>query len=401
MIEIVSARHSLLLALSSAILVSGCATVEPYLDPYATKHPDPPVSVKRDLPQVTAAVDVLDTWGKSAHAKRAEVTKTRRGLDGLTFALGAGAVAAPLYKAHHDVMTTMLLGAGTAYSANALFNPSDLSQLYGSASAAFSCIADKGRAIQGAYAAAPTLDALDAQEVEVGGSFRACRTSNAAAVHRFQNALSELRGAISRVKQSDYAASNKLTRAGQNVVAALNTEVDKRTPSSEAVLLAARSVGSVGTIGAPAATAPERAAGLGGMRQCTDAEVQKLDSLSHAYEKQTKALDAALNSIADLDSACTLNVAAVADFGVSQEAVVLAPGASINLVISGGRAPYTYSWESDPAANAVSASHFMPSVIAVRAGSAAKGGGPYKLVIRDSSAVGNTKTVSVTVSAAS
>jgi hypothetical protein len=100
--------------------------------------------------------------------------------------------------------------------------------------------------------------------------------------------------------------------------------------------------------------------------------------------------------LSDLSTACTFAIEQVPDLSLSQTDVVLAKDVTINVVISGGRPPYTTTWESDPIANGVIQQTAGPTMIILQGGPGIKTAATYKLDVRDSSVSGRLKVISVT-----
>ena len=132
---------------------------------------------------------------------------------------------------------------------------------------------------------------------------------------------------------------------------------------------------------------------------CSNADLARIASETNAYIDRKKKLDGALDSIVQLDSACSFNPTPVPDMTISQDSVTLTKGAFVNVVVTGGRPPYTAIWEgTDPSGSGITADVSTPGVVRISqsTSSTAPAGTAATLDIQDSSVSGRKKTVAVT-----
>jgi len=93
-----------------------------YFKPYIDAYPSGKSPLKsEDLLRTSQTLAVIDEWISQTAEKRADLSQGQRALNVATFGLAAGAVVAPVYNAYKDLVTALGLGAGAAYTANALF----------------------------------------------------------------------------------------------------------------------------------------------------------------------------------------------------------------------------------------------------------------------------------------
>jgi hypothetical protein len=227
-----------LLLVAAAALLSGCA-YQPYINEYQSSSVASK-AVEDALPRLSSSIKSIDQWAKDTQQRRNEFRTRHTALDIATFGLAAAAVIAPVFKAHHDLTTSLAIGAGGSYAINTLFLPNDLIVLYSSALVALSCIENRAIAVQAAVSPEGSSSAMTQQfRDSFGGTSEACKqTPEYAQLVLSFNAASD---AMRRVTDNDFSAGTKVYQAGQNVVIALNKELDKRSPSPDAVLAAAKS----------------------------------------------------------------------------------------------------------------------------------------------------------------
>ena len=118
---------------------------------------------------------------------------------------------------------------------------------------------------------------------------------------------------------------------------------------------------------------------------------------SKAYLDRKSKIDNALDGLSQLESVCTLNAPSVADLAISQDSVTLVPGAFVNVVVTGGRAPYVVIWEgTDPSGNGIDAAFVPPNTVRLSASSKLTTAASYTLDVQDSSLSGRLKKIAVT-----
>ena len=382
----------------SALFLTGCAYMNPYVDAYPTTAPP------RDmpgLPDTSNALTTIDKWGQSIEGKHKEMSQWHRGLNIATFGLATGAVIAPIYNAYKDLTSALALGAGASYMGNTLFFPPDQISLYGAALTSLGCVQQRGEALG---AAMPEGSAAKFEQdfwTLVGD--RASRCASDPDYVKLKETFDAALVGVRRVEGSDASAAGKLRHAGQNVVIALNEEIDKRAPSPQAVLAAAKSLVpfSAGLAGVPigARAVPQDKTRDLTPPPCIPDDKAFLASQVPYYSQRQKGAESAIDGINNLDTACVFNAPAVADLSVDQEKITIIQDASVNINVRGGRPPYDASFAVEPTPGVV-LSQPLPDRFRVSGVTGIKDG-EYKLIIRDSSASGRTKMVPVTAKAKS
>jgi hypothetical protein len=319
-----------------------------------------------------------------------------------TFGLAVGAATAPVYNAYKDLTTALALGAGATYAANTLFFPVDQAQLYAAAVGALSCVHQRGEGLLVALSPEGSAAALQTQfDTMLTAVPGVCRSSPAAkpVFDEFETAFNRAYVSMSRVESSDFAAGIKLHRAGQNVVLALNQEIDNRAPSAAAVLAAAKSLSALTTTTVAPAAKQAIPRGFEDPTSralvCPDQVIAQMKTQTDFYRRRQQALDNALDALDALDQSCVFNAPVVAALSVSQESVVLVPNSSVSLVVSGGRPPYSFTWDTTPPNTSIVLQRPVPEIFIVEGVSTLKDGS-YRLTIRDSGVSARSKTVQVT-----
>jgi hypothetical protein len=395
----------------TVLLFSGCAYLEPYvpLDPLASPKPPTPRAALTTgaMPNVEHAMQELDAWQQITSTKHNDLSKTIRTLNVATFGLAAGAVVAPVYNAYKDLVSALAIGAAATYSANTLFTPVDQVGLYNTAQDAFTCISNRGHRLLSAISPDKSAATFDATFADYRDSVCVCAMKPA--FQSMEDAYEATRDSFVRALNADYGAGTQLEDAGRNVAIALNREIDNRAASPAAIFAAAKSLAPLSvpaSSGAKDSTASNRqpairtritACAAAPGPPCSDADLARIATETNAYVDRKKKIDGALDGIVQLDSACNFNPTPVPDLTVSQDSVTLAASAFVNIVISGGRAPYVKVWEgADPSANGITAELILPSTVRISAAALTTAGGPYILDIQDSSVSGRVKKITVT-----
>jgi hypothetical protein len=380
-------------ALAVSLLAAGCAYVQPYVKLYQDAVPAAP-EVVAAMPQVTQSLRSLDTWAVAVENLHGKTGEQHRMLDLVTFGLTLGAAAAPIYKAHVDLITGLAIGAGATYLGNTLFVPMEQVQLYGAALRSLDCVHGRGNALRLSVAPEADVQTLASAYAKFRDSIPGT-CSFAALDTAFIGAEDSLR----RVLAVDFSAGQKLTAAGRNVVLTLNEELDRRAPSPAAIVAAAKSAVSLAVpAAAPTEDKAKAAAMMVGKQRavepCTPAHVVQLAQRTAYYVSRKAALDGALDSLGELDTACVFNVSPVSVLALSQESVVLAAGSVVNIVVSGGRPPYFANWSSEPG-DVVSLARSAPNIVSVRAAKTIAADASFTLIVSDSSLSERSKTVAV------
>jgi hypothetical protein len=409
-VELAIIRPASLAALLTLSLLSGCkAYLEPYVPLNPLAAPDVPTSRIQNPPaamvNVSHSMRELDAWEQIAAKKHDDLSTTIRWYNVATFGLAAGAVVAPIYNAYKDLTIGLALGAGGAYTANTLFFPTDQLGLYSSAQDAFMCISTRGQRLLSAI----SPDDSEATFKKTFNEFEAsvCGCAKTPAYAALGDAYNAAFDSFARAIASDYGAGAQLQDAGRNVAIALNKEIDNRAASPAAIFAAAKSLASF-SVPTSGTTTTARTPVAGFARYygapvctlgCSNADLARIASETNAYIDRKKKLDGALDSIVQLDSACSFNPTPVPDMTISQDSVTLTKGAFVNVVVTGGRPPYTAIWEgTDPSGSGITADVSTPGVVRISqsTSSTAPAGTAATLDIQDSSVSGRKKTVAVT-----
>lgn len=380
-------------ALATCVLGAGCSYVQPYVKVHQEGIPPAP-EVVAAMPQVVQATKSLDSWAVAIEKKHTDTGELHRTLDLVTFGLTLGAAAAPIYKAYSDLITGLAIGAGATYLGNTLFVPMDQVQLYGAALRSLDCVRVRGSALLVSIAPEASVDRL----ADRFTNFRK-QMPGTCSFALLDRAYFGTEDSMRRVLAVDFSAGQKLTAAGRNVVLALNDELDRRAPSPAAIVAAARSAVSLAVPAAAPVEEKEKAASLlpPGHRvadPCTPAHIDQISQQTAYYTSRKAVLDAALDSLGDLDSACVFNATPVSELTLSQDSVVLAAGAMVNIVVSGGRPPYLATWRSDPG-DVVVLVRSSPNIISMRAAKAIAADANFTLVVSDSALSERSKSVAV------
>ena len=383
-----SLRLAVMLALATT--ASGCAYLQPYVDVYPTGAAVP---IAPELPQTADAVRAIDAWGAAVEKKHQDVSLANRSLNVATFGLAAGAVVAPVYNAYKDLVSALALGAGASYSANSLFFPPDQITLYGAASLSLACIRQRGGTFSVSLSPEGSSARLDADYSALMKSLpQAC--SNAPERQKLDAAFGGAYRAMQRVEGSDGAAAFKLRQAGENVVIALNQEIDKRAPSPQAVFAAARSLASFvpATPVKTAAGTQQQPSAAAAVATCPEDAKALMNRQAAYYEQRQKAVDRGLDAIDGLDTACVFDAAPIPELAVDQSEITIVEGAKVNVTVKGGRPPYRASFDKEAAG--VVLSQPLPDRFMVEGVKGIKDDS-YKLTVYDSSASGATKVIAV------
>jgi hypothetical protein len=394
----------------ATVLISGCVYLQPSVPPDPLSIQINSVCARTDvsspvrstgvgaMPNVELAMLRLRAWqGLTERLSDCSDTMTR-GLNLATFGLAAGAGIAPVYNAYKDLTTALAIGAGTAYTANTLFFPADQATLYDAAAKSFACIAWKGQQLLSAIPPVRSVPDFDAQFAVWQSQFAQC--ADDPSFGAVQTAFATARASLSRAIQADPQVATQLNVAGESVRIAVNGELKSRAASSAAVFAAARGVASFSAAGGPGSPAPAAATRIAGL--CTAGDLLQIKSQTGVYTSTGSGIDQALDSISQLASACSFSAQALPDLAVSQETVSLTPGAFVNIIVTGGRAPYIPIWDgSDPSGNGITASTLPPNTVRISASSNLKKAASYTLDIRDSSVAGQLKKITVTATPAS
>jgi hypothetical protein len=361
------------------------------------------------MPKLDESLAKIDAWLKVTEAQRDSTSVTQRTLNLMTFGLGLGAATAGVYGAHRDTIMGFGLGAGTSYTAGALFVPADQTTLYNTAMKSLVCIRTKASALHAAVDSAEKRRTGDLRRsyLEEQMDPKPCDPPPAlkTAFQSAERARARAVAALDAARAADSSAGDKTSDAAANVIVALNEELTKRAASAEAVLGAGKSIFGIaaGIAASPAAPPPdsdkevspaERSLDRGPL--CRAPSVEEVNALEATYKATEATINSALNAVAALDTACVFVAAAISPLIISQEEITLATDGSYVLTISGGRPPYSAQWVNTQPTG-VSHQVVSPGSIVLSAGASAKSGSEYKLEVSDSSLVPYKKPIKVKV----
>jgi hypothetical protein len=266
-------------------------------------------------------------------------------LDVVTF----GFVTAFAVKGVHEAVIgtgakNLALAAGTTYTAEKLFAPATVEDLYLSANAALSCVIDRGNGVLGVYTRANTLTIEMSEKL---GTLRQCNQElGKELVAEYEKAYTTAAAVKSTIEATDPTVGEALGDTGSKILGALNTQLKAQRPNREAILNAGADVSLIAGGMMPSTTTPPPPSTTALMgAACPDSRnvlrpILAVKSLEAAWNASYNAIDA-------LKDGCAMAPVSVAPLTVAQNAVTLVPGTTFNLVYSGGRPPIHAQWVKD------------------------------------------------------
>ena len=390
---------------------SGCTFISPYvrLNPAVEPVPAEPNSA---MPQLAKATAQLDFWVAETERQRSTATTTRRALDLLSFGLLAGAGVKVAHAGSANAIRNYSMGAAGAYSAGALFVPREQVAAYGDGTQALQCLRTRGKSLLAIVTEVTKDDKDDKDDQfrrranELFGGAGCVDDATRSKLAAVEHAQATARAALAAARGADLSAATKLRSAGENVVIALNKQLDALEPSSEAILGSARSLGQIAAGLAP--EAPAASAATTGLplpppqdSPCPDPDKAALsrlqsdiDAKAADYARRTQSLGQALNAVGDLDASCVFAVEAVPPLALSQDHVVIAKDSSFNVIVSGGREPLRPPVViGSPSPDQVRVVLVAPRTIVVTGLSKLAAGTHVEVRITDAAAVPSTATL--------
>ncbi len=374
-------------------LTQGCAYFNPLVDSVGTTV-DTNVSGK-NLPALKKALEEVSVRIADVEKKRGETLGMGRWLDFATFGLGVAAAGAALGASHVNTVRNATFGAGVTYASSSLFAPRDIVMVYHSGMAGLSCVANKGTSLLTTVIGANAR--LRTPEADPMSLVRLCDPK------KFQGKVDAAIDAKYRVQQIvAYAESQDATQAirvreaANNVIKEINTQVLARSNSPDAMVAAAKALNPH-----PAGAAIQRAAPQEGSKLQTGvsdecgAEVEKsIVELANSYMGMESALSAAANAMAGLDTACTVSVEPTATLALSQDKVTISKDVTFNVVVTGGRLPYSLTPIGTPSGD-ISVQLVPPRTIVV-AGKSTLKAGAFTFLVSDNSVISTPVTLTIT-----
>ncbi|MET3134363.1 hypothetical protein AAKU55_004659 [Oxalobacteraceae bacterium GrIS 1.11] len=412
------------LVLIAPALFSGCANFTPYVLPLT----DDACSIKandeicKTVPSLTAAINNIGLQSKyvarnlggasnvdsSMSAGLGGVmssTATRKVIDVATFGL---VTALGVQAAHGGPTKNLALGAAAMYAAGTLFASPATDSVYLTTYNNLVCISDKGESLLASFISAKARTSSESYSFTILKSAKECLDSSlndftAADVTAAGESYSAAQAAIDRVIGSDAELAEKLRLSANNVLAEMNRQLLANSPSLDAISKAAKSESSISSaLLAKATPAPSPAADSADSLSHSDQIACKFkkSDLSQAksqFDSIALSVASALNYVGDLTTSCTATQAIpIKTLAVQQSTVDINAGKTFNLVISGGRPPYSYTWSgATPDAMQLTA-QMMPesSVLAISATDTVPDKS-FTLQISDAAVIASTISVSV------
>ena len=364
-------------------LVSGCV----YLNPMVKTVPRPQIADSQKLqnimPNLNAALNNIQVSANDLSSKRESNVTTSRVLNIATFGLATGAAGYGIKSGHISAIKNLGFLAGATYVSSTLFASNEQSLLYDTGFRALTCISQKGEflnslamKIQSDIKSPTKYDCYNNQLKET-----------------LNNAYQTASDTLETIKNSDTVAAIQITTASQNVINTVNEQILKTSPNPDAILNAAKSLGSYSSPFVYKqiinATPKEK---LQDSIDCTPQQNIQLTEDINNYNTMTKELTDALNNLASLKDTCQTSQLSIPDLAVSQSTLTIKQGQQFNIVISGGRPIYTAIQNPD---NMLSLQVFGNTLVVT----ALK---PYKkddtvvVTVRDSSAIPSIKDITIT-----
>lgn len=377
-----------------ALALSGCSYLQPYVKKNVTGDAAPAGDT---MPLTRQSISRLDKWIIEVDKSHESASDWRRGMNLVTFGLvAATGVSALRSSASTNKTGNLALASGAVYTGSSLFLPNEQGNLYNGANTALLCIRERVSGLHSSVAARSAQLEMDlpTQYKDAVYTPTSC-TIDAATQAHVDAAETARQGAIAAVAQTraaDPAVARKAENAGLNVIHALNTQIDLLSPSPDAILAAAKSSVAVANgLASPPAPRPAAAAGVQAAAICTpvaEAEVNKLRvrlvALQTSYDGVLTSVAQQLNSVAALDSACTLAPLQLAPVTLNTGEITLTKESKSVVEISGGTG--AYHWNPVGTFPADIDVGIFGSTIVVLGKSTIAAGQTYLLSIRDSSA---------------
>lgn len=379
----------------------GCSYMGPYV---ARDVVADPTKAGEVMPLSTGALSKLNKWISGVDKAHDNVTLTRRGLNLLTFGLLTGGAIGAVREVSSASIRDMALGAGAIYTGTNLFVPNDQVVLYNSATTALMCIRGRASGLRANVVTQKEQLAAESPLIYRGATFSpvGC-TLDPTTEASFSTAHLAYQGAAAAVQQAELAdavVAGKVEEAGQNVIVALNTQLDLLAPSQDAILASAKSTVSIaGSLRVqPAATIPSPAAAA----NCQSLSPQVLEkarvrfaTMANTYDSVQTAITQQINSVASLDTACTLTPLQFAPVALNNSEVTISKDSKVNIAISGGTGSYFWTAVGVPPPSDITVDVIAGTLI-ITGKSTVTAGPPYTIAVQDRSALPKPANLKIT-----
>ena len=363
-------------------LVSGCV----YLNPMVKTVPRPQIADSQKLqnimPNLNAALNNIQVSANDLSSKRESNVTTSRVLNIATFGLATGAAGYGIKSGHISAIKNLGFLAGATYVSSTLFASNEQSLLYDTGFRALTCISQKGEflnslamKIQSDIKSPTKYDCYNNQLKET-----------------LNNAYQTASDTLETIKNSDTVAAIQITTASQNVINTVNEQILKTSPNPDAILNAAKSLGSYSSPSVYKQIIDASEVEGISLDKCTPQQNIQLTEDINNYNTMTKELTDALNNLASLKDTCQTSQLSIPDLAVSQSTLTIKQGQQFNIVISGGRPIYTAIQNPD---NKLSLQVFGNTLV-VTALKPPDIDVTIVVTVRDSSAIPSTKDITIT-----
>jgi hypothetical protein len=357
------------------------------------------------MPLTATALSKVDKWLGSVDDAHSTLSVTKRSLNLATFGLVTGVGVGAATGASASGLRDAALAAGVAVAGSSLFAPDEQLRLYTTASKALVCVRSRATTLRGTVDARLSQLAANSSRQFVSQTFTpvpcALDSETAAALGRYTDAHNRATTAIQQAALSDPSIAAKIENAGQNVVVALNEQLDLLVPSTEAILNSARSAGSIATAlySPPVAAATPQAAGTA---TCFANNSESLESVRNRLAAMTlsalameSAVAEQINAVAALDTACTLAPLQISPVTLNNTEVAIAKDSKMHIAISGGWGQYSASPLGVPPPPELSVD-IIGSTLILTAKSTLTAGATYVILVKDSSALPRPAQLKIT-----
>lgn len=291
-----------------------------------------------DLPRVKEAVKMINGDAETASGKITSNNYVGRALDVATFALGgAFAIKASHGSTISNGARNLAFGAGATYVGRSLFASSSQSASYGSAMFTLECIAETGNQLLGTYDQASI-------QIDEAQKLANCSDSGGALTDQRKILAASLGTAYStseKMAASDGAIQHIMIKAYRTTLQSLQNQLDASSPKSAEMLVAGSDMTTIsnGLIQKPWKGTLTKTV-------CeTSPTASSLQNTAVAVDGVTQSLALELNGFQAAVNMCiTGSPPQAAPFVVTPTSVVLMPGSTEVVLITGGTGKYSSDW---------------------------------------------------------